>query len=338
MQALTLTYLLGILRYREYFRLGENDIQAFSISEIGEINKVMISWAEYYDPNDLLVLISYLARSAKPKDLLVKNILVRILENVKDNQLLVNYRHCRGSSFGRLYADIGYQILPKDIRAYLARDFYFDIDIANASPTIITQLAEMNHTTLPRLGDYCVNREKWLSKISKTTGVDRNSAKELVIRLLFGGQVRYWLKDCRRLYLLKHIDPRLFELENEISEKTPIICNLAAFAEIRANVENDSKDRKGYNQQGRILGKIYQKVESQILQKMIEFFRSQGKMVDCLMFDGLFIRRQTRDEQMSHTLLASCENHVFETTGYRVQLVEKKMSRAIISKNINTGA
>jgi hypothetical protein len=70
-----------------------------------------------------------------------------------------------------------------------------DIDIANAHPCILSQLCSKNNWPSPKLQDYVNNREFYLQSVMDRCIVTRNQAKELFLRLSYGGTFVKWMRD-----------------------------------------------------------------------------------------------------------------------------------------------
>ena len=93
----------------------------------------------------------------------------------------------------------------REVRAWLAYKYYHDIDMANAQPTLCLQLFQKNGIDAPCLQEYTVNRAKHLASIMEAAGshnnntaiLSRDVAKELFIRVMFGGTVDKWRQDHR---------------------------------------------------------------------------------------------------------------------------------------------
>jgi hypothetical protein len=124
---------------------------------------------------------------------------LRLLKRYKaalnsDGSRIVTYKPAK-HGFGRVYADKGLslQFFPKSIRHTLAKSIYHDIDIANAHPCILSQLCSKNNWPSPKLQDYVNNREFYLQSVMDRCIVTRNQAKELFLRLSYGGTFVKWM-------------------------------------------------------------------------------------------------------------------------------------------------
>lgn len=64
---------------------------------------------------------------------------------------------------GRLYAKdgMGIQMLSKEIRSYLCKDDYLDLDISNCAPSIILQMMKDDFKECELLQDYINNKNRW---------------------------------------------------------------------------------------------------------------------------------------------------------------------------------
>ena len=93
-----------------------------------------------------------------------------IKERVKGNELDIVYKlgkNCKHEFLGRLCSlrSLGLQNLQKDIRAALCQDYYWDIDMVNAQPTILKQYCERNGFECTKLKKYIDEREEMLSSL-----------------------------------------------------------------------------------------------------------------------------------------------------------------------------
>ena len=96
---------------------------------------------------------------------------------------------------------VGLQTFPRWVRAALASDFYFDMDIVNAHPSILLEVVKVLLPTIPaewkNLSYYCQNREKVLETVSfflgngstQESSEARKLAKTFITSLFFGGAI-----------------------------------------------------------------------------------------------------------------------------------------------------
>ena len=118
--------------------------------------------------------------------------LIDINERLDERDLIkINYGH-QNIPFTRLYAgEYGYQGMRRPVRGILAYKYYVDIDIENAHPSILKQVCKANRIQCTTLSDYVDNRDNHLKRII-ALGADRDSAKDLFLRVMNGGKYETW--------------------------------------------------------------------------------------------------------------------------------------------------
>ena len=84
------------------------------------------------------------------------------------------------------------QNITREARCAAVRRFCFDVDMVNAYPTLLNELTGHRHMPLHK---YCLSREEVLSTTMRHYGVDKDSAKQLYLRLVYGGSIRAWRRD-----------------------------------------------------------------------------------------------------------------------------------------------
>lgn len=72
-----------------------------------------------------------------------KATLQRILKNCRKNGTLkTDYKQAGNKERGRNYSSCGLSSLMRELRAVLARDNYYDVDIVNCDPTLMLQFCQ----------------------------------------------------------------------------------------------------------------------------------------------------------------------------------------------------
>ena len=92
---------------------------------------------------------------------------------------------------GRLYCRDSIQTLPREIRYFVFKDDYVDLDIANAHPSILWLYSKKHDLSLNgSLAEYVINRDTVMSKIQqefligKKEDITRGEVKKHVLKLL----------------------------------------------------------------------------------------------------------------------------------------------------------
>ena len=186
------------------------------------------------------------------------------LKNVIKNkgQMKVSYKYSKNLyDKGRRYVrGFGIQSLQKDIRGFLCNDYYIDIDMVNASPTILLYINKkfFNDNEMPSLSNYINNR----AKILNTFEINKFD----IIKLLF---IEWEYKGNNKF---------LQSLDKEIKIIQNLIWNSDHFNDIsKANL-------KLKNKKGCFLNRVLCVYENKILTEAETKVKSQVPM-----FDGMFI-------------------------------------------------
>ncbi len=139
----------------------------------------VVTLYEIVDENKLSLLLS-----AKGIDESLRIQLRKYYGKIDNGFVKVDYHFSKKlEDKGRLYADksLSLQNFKKEIRHYLAREEYLDIDMVNAHPTIIYQYCKKHNIECRYLEYYVNNREDLLSKIQTRHEIDRDAAKKLIL-------------------------------------------------------------------------------------------------------------------------------------------------------------
>jgi phage/plasmid-associated DNA primase len=107
-------------------------------------------------------------------------------------------------------------ILHRPTRHSFCDDIYRDIDMVNAQPTIINEIAKMNGITLEWLPTYVKNTKKYREFIMSHHDCSKDCAKNLPIVLMMGGSYDSWIKDWD---IEKNIEPEELICDIEKLEK-----------------------------------------------------------------------------------------------------------------------
>ena len=146
----------------------------------------IVAKTERFDKDNLLALLNH----EGPTDLDKKNLRSYAKKRFDGNKVQIQYNYgkeWRKLKMGRISPDPynGLCVFPSDIRACLAQKYYWDVDIVNAQPVILAQVAKQLGVDCPSLTAYVSNRETILKEICETHKIDRKEAKEICIAVLF---------------------------------------------------------------------------------------------------------------------------------------------------------
>lgn len=213
--------------------------------------------------------------------------------------------------FGRLYSvgGYGFEMVQNEIRGTLCQDYYYDIDVKNAQPTLLYQFAQREfQVELSQLKQFCENRDEYYALISE----NREEAKSALFRVLYGGSCEYSF---------------LRPLKEELEGFALKLRKLPQYLELYKACQ----ESKPMNSSGSFLSYLAQTEERKVMLAMREFFMSKGWSVDCLCFDGIMVRKE-KDKEITATLLEEAEGAVLQKTNYSIQLVNKPFSTLDLSE------
>lgn len=208
---------------------------------------------------------------------------------------------------GRLCAvdGMGLQAFPRDLRAALAGRFYWDIDIANAMPTLLVQYCERNGWACPALKRYVETREEVLEELMTQLGIPRWEAKERIVAIYNGGS-----SEGLTSFIVNELAPEALMLRRNVWN---------ANAEVLKWLKNHP------NANGKGMAWVYQTEERKVLLAMEASFAKHGRSLDVYIHDGGLVRKKDGESELPARLLREVEADVREATGYSVRLIVKPM-------------
>jgi hypothetical protein len=210
----------------------------------------------------------------------------------------VTYRPA-AHALGRLYADSGLslQSFPRRIRHTLCsllcagEMIYHDVDMANAHPRLLLQLCEANGWECIELNRYVSRREELLQDVMAQYNVNRDDAKTLFLRLLYGGKFQNWAHDSiidTTLTVHPPATAQILAFEEELASIRERVWNDDQYARFRSAALANRESGTG-NVQSRCLSLVLQDMEHKLLMAMREFFTKRGWNVGVYVFDGLML-------------------------------------------------
>ena len=133
------------------------------------------------------------------------NFLKLVYQNLiqKNNKYYIKTSYFSKLNYGRVYPTKLISqgiIIRRQLRHFLCKDLYFDIDIVNAHPNILRCVCKKFDIPCPYLQKYCRKRDKVLKYIMEQSGFDRDTTKSCIISLINGGKlVNYLMKYGARI-------------------------------------------------------------------------------------------------------------------------------------------
>lgn len=270
--------------------------------------------------------LNYLIQNSDDLDLCISDdwdplaIMKGYLDNSKRGVINVSYQNAKGSNKGRSFAvnSRSLQNMPRRIRHSISRDYYADIDMVNAHPTMLLQLCQKNNIDCEELEEYVNNRDGHLKKLmKKNTDLTREDAKTVYLSLLNGG--------CKAYNAVPHKTSALKLFKIECDE---ILTRISQVFKKEYELKF-KKNKNPENPKGSTLNTLLCDIENKCLMSMVDWFKDhdiidKDSIMDCVLcFDGIMVPLHRLNE--SPVDLSEVEKWVYKRTGYKIALKMKEM-------------
>lgn len=226
-----------------------------------------------------------------------------------DGNLTVRYLSSSRTTHGRAYPERSLSLgsLSRQIRSTLARNIYHDIDMSNAHPRILLQIAEREQLPCKMIKQYIENREELLD----TLPYDRKISKEIFLAMIFGNY---------QAVLRTHgvvnlgIPPEAEYFKDEIGRIANwMYKNYPQYHELCKTSTKRSAT---------VMSFVFQEYEVKIRDAAFEFARANGWEVGVSIHDGFLLYRR-EDAQITDEFLQQLQDHVFNVCNLKIPFVEK---------------
>lgn len=232
--------------------------------------------------------------------------------------------------FGRVFPEggLGAHNLRKPIRHTLFAHYFVDIDIANCQPSILLQLAEANGLPCVTFKYYVNHRDACLALLMKTFNVDKDIAKNLIIRLLYLGGFKDWATEnaclqvvapAKVLQFLEGLKQEMQIISHQIVQMNPIVVE-----RVRKHKPDQSTD---HDIVAATVSYVLQEYERRALEAMYTFAVQQGYIrqdVVVLCCDGFMLSKEHLPPDLTPVLTAMMQAIQLHT-GLRLTVVQKAM-------------
>jgi len=220
--------------------------------------------------------------------------------------------------YGRMYArgedNVSLQRLSRNVRSFLCRGRYTDVDMVNSNYVLLENLAKSLNCKMDALAELNLNRESVMKDMCADSAKTREEVKKWVTQIPNSVDVTMSANLQRHAghhtELFKAVCGELREIRRVILEQPG---NLV-FTEI-------AKTRNPDNVKGSALTFVLQDIENDILERLVESFRDRGYVPRVLMFDGLLI------DGVHENLPLACVQECHPS--YAIRLVTKLMHTTI---------
>ena len=239
------------------------------------------------------------------KDTYIKQIGEFLTKVIKKNGIIDNQGYkfsCILKDKGRQYIKrFGIQSLQHDLRDFLIRHRYFDLDMVNCHPSILNYLVKewFPNSIFPKLDYYCNNRDEIL-------GDNKDVIKRQILTAL------NWDKP------INSDNDFLNELDKEFKIIQELIFN-------KSDIGIDKKRMKKENQKGSFIDRVLTIYENKILMECCELIGFDN--IGVLMFDGVLVDINCNKEE----ILTMLNDHCLK---YNVKWICKEMKNDIEESDI----
>ena len=218
---------------------------------------------------------------------------------------------------------------PRLLRPFLCGRFCRDFDMQNAQPTILLQLAKRIRNgihQMPMLQQWVDDRPGFIAHVAEVHDITedvKDTVKQLVISLIFGGEYEHWMN--KRRLPLDVRSPWITRLARELADLRTSVFNHDLF---KGHVQ---RERDRHAKEGRknpaaadrsIFAVLAQHQENEILTVVREGVAAQGFDVESLQFDGLFLLERPDGKRLN---LKPIEDDILKKRGYEITMVEKEL-------------
>jgi hypothetical protein len=263
----------------------------------------------------------------------VKNCRISPCGNYYINKVF--YKYGKKRQEGRVYADSGsFQGLNKVMRRYMCNSEHAesnkwqlrDIDMENAYPSILYQIAKRHGIDLEYMRYYIENREAVLIETMSAYNINRDLAKKFYLSTMHGGNYTTLLKkegfDVSKLK--EKQGTFIVSFKGDIQKVYDELKDHYEFRELTSEIENDaSKTQK----RGTFISYLCNRYESQVLETVIEYSMQCNYVPVTRVFDGFMIEWRSTDNH-HHSMsdyLNSLNRVVLEKTGLDMVFTNKSL-------------
>lgn len=237
---------------------------------------------------------------------------------IKGNKGMAQIQYALGNAgaadfAGRLYAKggVGIQTFPNNVIGLLCKDLVWDVDMVNAHPTILLNIAKKQGWACAELEHYVTHREAVLAEVMEAKKLNRDDAKTAMLAVFFGGSG-------------DEIKPKLAAYVAEIKK---LQVNLMKEHPHEAAVVRRSKNP---NKVGATCAWILQTHERKALLAIHRELVRNGRQMSTYKHDGGHVVRLTDEEEFDAGLLRKCEAAILKDTDMDIKLAVKPLATDLV--------
>ena len=290
-----------------------------------EQEKTYICLSEKWDQDKLIALNELVLDACDEK------IISEILQEMQSEPLsrrALTYTPSKKFPEGRLYSFLGYQSCPGWIRRLCSYQFYHDIDISNAGPTILAQILTKTLGKCPSIIlNYANNRSAVFQQLREEEpelqDIPDSVLKKVFLTCVHGGQYTHHLgalglpEDHPPIMLLCEWQEVIVRAMKTLQEHD----DFKDLAEAAKKLEKP-------NQLGTFTSWAWQRVENKIILALRDHLLKKENMTPgVLVFDGIMVERvKPHPAVLDPAVLRRSEEYIKKRTGFEIKLVEKPLT------------
>lgn len=233
---------------------------------------------------------------------------------------IVKTKYNRKIKIGRVYP-IKWNsngVMWKKIRHFLCREKYIDVDMVNCHPVILNQICLNNGLSCNNLSYYIDNRESIIKEMMDLYHINRNTVKELFIKIINGGSLSYYMKELK---LTEKYDFIInFEKELKMIRKIVISSNSEFIKNLPTEKRKDN---------GKVMAFYLQEWECRILECVYKYLNDNEYIIDnfcTLCYDGILLLKNNKLNENINNVLLQINNIVKKSLGFDVEFKVKEMN------------
>jgi len=250
-------------------------------------SKMKVELCEMYDTKKLKLLIDRLNPDDADQNVLkcqFKELYRLSMRSGKAHTVKCKYKHpTLVGNHGSLYTGIGYQIMKKEYRNYLANSYYEQMDMDNAHPTILNQMLINEGFECDNLQKYVEDRKKYLEMY--------NVGKKDVLSMINQSYIDN-SNPCQKVDFFREIWKKLYKefIPSMKSKKSKLYKLIIS----KKNSRLIKKNEPITNEDGAFMHYILATSTIKLVQQTVEKLKQMGYSVDTLIHDGILVRKDSK--------------------------------------------
>ena len=246
-------------------------------------------------------------------------------------QHYIKMAHCLPKHKWGRTIPVGYSSLSvchRPTRHKLSEQEYVDIDIVCCQPSLLVEICRQHSIKMDALSKYCLDPKKYRAKVAAFHECDKEAAKQLFIRLMFGGTYSTWIKD----FDIQKNENSRYKLVHDIEGEMSAVIDLVYTANPHIAKDVLKHNPKKWKDEGAkkrgVMGLWAQTLERRIMEDSVWWLHENKlfqieDIVPCQ--DGLMILKDLYYED----ILKDLTKNVLDRYGFNIQFVVKPFDEAI---------